>query len=60
MSKIDRREARRQPGRVINHYKNEPDPADLRDTAEELYTAVGDIAMTLSRAKIERVRTSFS
>jgi hypothetical protein len=24
-----------------------PDPTDLRDTAEELYAEVGDIAMTL-------------
>jgi hypothetical protein len=40
----------------INHYKYDPDPADLRDTAEELYTEVGDIAMTLVRAKIKRVR----
>jgi len=40
----------------VHHYKYEPDPNDLRDTAEELYTEVGDIAMTLIKAKIKRVR----
>jgi len=29
---------------------------DLRDTAEELYTEVGDIATTLVKAKFQRVR----
>jgi hypothetical protein len=33
-----------------------PDTTDPRDTAEELYAEVGDIAMTLVRAKIKRVR----
>ena len=40
----------------VKHYRYEPDPNDLRDTAEELYTEVGDIAMTLVKAKIQRVR----
>jgi hypothetical protein len=40
----------------VQHYRYEPDPNDLRDTAEELYTEVGDIAMTLVKAKIQRVR----
>lgn len=40
----------------VHHYKYAPDPNDLRDTAEELYTEVGDIAMTLVKAKIKRVR----
>jgi hypothetical protein len=39
----------------VQHYKYAPDPNDLRDTAEELYAEVGDIAMTLIRAKIKRV-----
>jgi len=40
----------------VRHYEYAPDPNDLRDTAEELYTEVGDIAMTLVKAKIKRVR----
>ena len=40
----------------VRHYKYEPDPNDLRDTAEELYAEVGDIVMTLVKAKIKRVR----
>jgi hypothetical protein len=40
----------------VTNYGYEPDPADLRDTAEELYAEVGEIAMTLIRAKIKRVR----
>lgn len=40
----------------VKHYEYQPDPADLRDTAEELYAEVGEIAMTLIRAKIKRVR----
>ena len=33
-----------------------PDPNDLRDTAEESYAEVGDIAMPRVKAKIKRVR----
>jgi hypothetical protein len=40
----------------VTHHKYEPDPNDLRDTAEELYAEVGEIAMTLVKAKIQRVR----
>jgi hypothetical protein len=40
----------------VKHYGYEPGPNDLRDTAEELYAEVGDIAMTLVKAKIQRVR----
>jgi hypothetical protein len=40
----------------IRRYRYAPDPNDLRDTAEELYAEVGDIAMTLIRAKVKRVR----
>ncbi len=40
----------------VERYRYEPDPNDLRDTAEELYAEVGDIAMTLVKAKIQRVR----
>jgi hypothetical protein len=35
----------------VTHYRYAPDPNDLRDTAEELYAEVGDIAMTLVKAK---------
>jgi len=40
----------------VAEYGYTPDPTDLRDTAEELYAEVGDIAMTLVKAKIKRVR----
>lgn len=39
-------------------YKYEPDLTDLRSVAEELYTEVGSIAMTLITAKIKRLRDS--
>jgi 5-methylcytosine-specific restriction endonuclease McrA len=40
----------------VAKYKYDPDPNDLRDTAEELYEEVGSIAMTLIGAKVKRVR----
>jgi hypothetical protein len=43
-------------GSVVPAYKYEPGPNDLRDTAEELYAEVGDIAVTLIEAKIKRMR----
>jgi hypothetical protein len=45
-------------GDFVQHYSYAPDPND-RDTAEELYAEVGDIAMTLVQAKINRVRAKF-
>lgn len=42
----------------VAHYRYQPDPNDLRDTAEELYAEVGDIAMTLVKAKIQRFRAT--
>lgn len=39
----------------VQHYNYAPDPNDLRDTAEELYVEIGEIAMTLIKAKIKRV-----
>ena len=40
----------------VAHYRYQPDPNDLRAVGEELYAEVGDIAMTLVKAKIKRIR----
>lgn len=40
----------------VQHYEYAPDPADLREVAEELYVEVGVIAVTLISEKVKRVR----
>ncbi|MGH3046585.1 MAG: hypothetical protein ACRDNC_06210 [Gaiellaceae bacterium] len=40
----------------MQHYEYAPDPADLREVAEELYVEVGVIAVTLISEKVKRVR----
>lgn len=44
--------------RFVKEYRYDPDPNDLRSTAEDLYKEVGEIAMTLINVKIERLRRS--